>query len=475
MNIYMDPTILLRGVLGLAVIIGLATLMSSNRRAIPWGMVLVGIGLQVLFAIIVLKTEPGRAFFEFLGEMFSKINEFGDVGGRFLFGRLVPDAQGTQSIPNLGFVFAVRVLPTIIFFAALMGVLYYLGVMQKIVFGLGWFMAKTLRLSGAESLSTAADVFLGQTEAPLVVRPYIERMTRSELFTLMTAGMATLAGGVLVAYVGMLGGNSPEQRAMFATHLLSVSLMSVVAAVVLSKIMVPETGTPETLGKFEVHTPQTSKNAIEAAANGAHDGLHLALNVGAMLIAFLALLALVNALLGWVGAPNLMGWRPYDINGWIRELSSGNFQSLSLQSISGFLFAPLAWCMGVEAKDVLQFGRLLGEKMALNEFVAYSSLGRMQFDPRAAVMATFGSAGSMNLGSIAMLGEIRKTMDPRSVIMATYALAGFANFGSIAIQIGGTGSLAPGRKSEIAELGLRAVVCGSLATCMTAVIAGVMV
>ncbi len=431
---------LARGALGLAVLVGLAVLMSGNRRAIRWDLVGIGLGLQIVFAVLVLMTQPGRIFFQTLGDLFAQMMSFTDAGGEFVFGELVKNESGF-----LGFIFAVKVLPSIIFFASLMGVLYHLGVMQRIVKGLGWFVGKTMKLSGAESLSAAADVFLGQTEAPLVVRPYIERMTKSELFTLMTAGMATLAGGVLMAYVSMLGGNDAAARAHFAMHFLSVSLMSVPAAVVLSKIMVPETGTPETMGQFNVHTPRTSSDIIEAAANGASDGLRLALNVGCMLIAFLALLALLNALLAWVGAPNLFGWTPYDLNAWIKDLSDGEFKSLSLQSISGFLFAPLAWCMGVDANDVLQFGRLLGEKMALNEFVAYSSLS-----------------------------QIKSTLGDRSVVMATYALAGFANFGSIAIQIGGTGSLAPGRKTEIAELGLRCVICGSLATCMTAVIVGVM-
>lgn len=429
-----------RGVLGLAVVIGLAVLLSSNRRAIPWRLVGIGIGLQIVFALLVLKTEPGHAFFEGLGEFFTTLMGFGEEGAKFVFGSLATDQT------SLGFIFAFRVLPSIIFFASLMSVLYFLGIMQRIVKGLGWFMAKTMRLSGAEALSAAADVFLGQTEAPLVVRPYVPRMTRSELFTLMTAGMATLAGGVLAAYIMMLGGPSHEERTLFAMHLLAASLMSVPAAVVLSKIMVPETGVPETLGKLDVHTPQTSRNLIEAAAHGATDGLHLALNVGAMLIAFIALVAVLNALLAWLGAPDLFGWQPYDLNAWIKEISDAHFETLSLQSITGFLFAPLAWCMGVTPDDMLQFGRLLGEKMVLNEFVAYASLS-----------------------------QIKGTLEPQTVIMATYALAGFANFSSIAIQIGGTGSLAPTRRSEIAELGLAAVLCGSLATCMTAIIAGVLV
>jgi CNT family concentrative nucleoside transporter len=434
------PYLAARGLLGLAVVIALAVLLSSNRRAINWRLVGIGLALQIVFAVLVLKTEPGLIFFDGLGHFFTALMEFSEEGGKFIFGSLVTDRK------TFGYIFAVRVLPSIIFFAAFMSVLYYLGIMQKIVKGLGWFMAKTMRLSGAEALSASADVFLGQTEAPLVVRPYVPTMTRSELFTLMTAGMATLAGGVLLAYVGMLGGDSSEEQARFAMHLLAASLMSVPAAVVLSKIMIPETGTPETLGKFDVHTPQLGRNLIDAAAHGTVDGLRLALNVGAMLIAFIALVALLNALLAWLAAPDLFGWNPFDLNQWVKEISDGNFEAVSLQAITGFLFAPLAWCMGVPAEDILQFGRLLGEKMVLNEFVAYGSLS-----------------------------QIKGSLDARSVIMATYALAGFANFSSIAIQIGGTGSLAPTRQSEIAELGLAAVLCGSLATCMTAIIAGVMV
>jgi CNT family concentrative nucleoside transporter len=436
------PVLILRGLLGVAVMVGIAVLFSENRRAINWRLVATGIGLQVVFALLVLKTGPGYAVFRFLGDAFEALLGFTYEGSAFIFGDQLgrPDGEG-------GVIFAFQVLPTIIFFASLMGVLYFLGLVQPVVRGLGWVMRKTLGISGAESLAASANVFIGQTEAPLAVRPYVQSMTRSELMTLMVGGMATIAGGVLAAYVAFLGGDSPEARSLFAAHLLSASVMSAPGAIVMAKILVPETEEPVTRGSVELDEDTAKgENVIEAAAEGASQGLDLALNVGAMLLAFIALIAVVNALLGLAGAPTIGGVTLWDLNAWVAEASGGQFEKLSLQSLFGFVFAPLAWAMGVEAGDILTFGTLLGEKVAVNEFIAYTSLR-----------------------------DLRGVMSERSVIIGTYALCGFANLSSIAIQIGGVGGLAPERRGEIAGLGLRAVLGGALASWTTASIASVLV
>lgn len=437
------PILLLRGVFGLLVLTSIAYALSSNRKAIKWRVVTMGIALQVVFALAVLKTTWGRVVFETIGSGFAGLLNFTYAGSQFIFG---PLAIPTGVAGSLGFIFATQVLPTIVFFASLMAVLYYAGLVQPIVKGLALAMAKTLKISGAEALSVAANVFVGQTEAPLVIRPYIERMTKSEMMTLMAGGMATIAGGVLAAYVIFLGGEDPAQQVKFAAHLLSASIMSAPAAVVMAKILVPETEHPYTLGTVKIHVEKTDVNILEAAASGASEGLKLALNVGAMLLAFLALLAVLNAFLGWLGAPVIAGTKLWDMNEVVRNLSGGRFDSLSLQSIFGFAFSPLAWAMGVESADILHFGSLLGEKVAVNEFVAYTSLAKLE-----------------------------GVMSDRSVIIGTYALCGFANFSSIAIQIGGIGGLAPSRKSDIAALGIKAVIGGALASWMTASIAGILI
>ncbi|MEM6646889.1 MAG: nucleoside transporter C-terminal domain-containing protein [Bacteroidota bacterium] len=434
-------TLLGRGLIGIVALLGLAVLLSSNRRKIDWKVVGIGIGLQIVFALLILKTSAGYAVFEWIGAGFASLLAFTDVGSDFIFGSF---REGTIEPPLLNFAF--KVLPTIIFFAALMAVLYHLRIIQPLVKGMGWFMAKTMKLSGAESLSAAANVFIGQTEAPLVVRPFIDKMTKSELMTLMTGGMATIAGGVLAAYIGMLGGESLAEQAKFAAHLLAASMMSAPAAIVMAKILIPETKAPETMGQFELAEVETGGNVLEAAAAGAGDGLKLAANVGAMLLAFLALIAMLNAMLGWVGNPTLFGAELWNLNDAVASATGGRFEGLTLQSIFGFVFAPLAWAMGVETADILSFGSLMGEKIAVTEFVAYLSLGSMQ-----------------------------GVMSERSIIMGTYALCGFANFGSIAIQIGGIGGLAPKRRTEIASLAVRAVIGGALASWMTATIAGMLI
>ena len=428
---------LARGLFGLAVLIGIAFLLSRDRRAISWRLVGLGLALQLVFAGLILGTQVGRSLFEGIGGAFVTLLSFTYEGSAFVLGPL-----GLAPGPDAPlFSFAFGILPVIIFFASLTALLYHLGALQVIVKGLGWLMAKTLGISGAEALSAAANVFIGQTEAPLVVKPYIARMTNSELMTLMTGGMATIAGSVLAAYVGFLGGPDPASQALFAGHLLSASIMSAPASILIAKILVPETGVPETLGKLELSKEKTEANAIEAAAAGAGEGLALALNVGAMLLAFIAIIAMINAVLGWFGG--IIG-----LNEWIADASSGRFDDLSLQAIFGVVFAPLAWAMGVESADILQFGRLLGEKIAINEFVAYASLG-----------------------------ELRETAEvsQRTLIIGAYALCGFANFSSIAIQIGGIGGLAPTRRSDIARLGVLAVIGGALASWMTATIAGVLI
>lgn len=427
------------GVVGIAVMIGLAVLLSYDRKKINWRLVASGLALQVVFGLLVLKTAAGRAVFETLGGWVTALLGFQEQGARFVFGNLVdsnvpvgiPGGAGLDAsagmVANTGAYFAFNVLPTIIFFSALMSVLYYLGVMQLIVKGLAWGMQKTLRTSGAETLSASGNIFLGQTEAPLLIKPFVGTMTRSELNTVMVGGFATVAGGVLAAYVGMLSGLLPG----IASHLIAASVMNAPAGLYLSKILLPETATPVTTGGLPLGEESTGKDSsvIEAAANGAAQGVQLAINVAAMLMAFIALIALLNAGLGWAGG--LVG-----------------LESLSLQSLLGTILRPLAWVMGVPWQDTAYVGGLIGLKTTLNEFVAYA-----QF------------AGDLGAGQV---------LQPRSAVILTYALLGFANFSSIAIQIGGIGGLAPERRSEIASLGLRAMIAGNLAAFISACLAGML-
>ncbi len=412
------------GLFGLAVLIGVAVGFSSHRDRVNWRLVLSGIALQLMFAILVILVPGGREFFEYFAKFFVQIVGFAMVGSQFIFGDLA-------SVQNFGFVFAFQVLPTIIFFASLMAVLYHLGVMQKIVQAMAWVMLKILGTSGAESLSVAANVFVGQTEAPLVVRPYIARMTESELFTMMVAGMATIAGAVLAAYIALLGGGDEAQQLFYARHLLAASVMAAPATIVISKLLKPEVDESLTKGSVKIHIEKTAQNVIEAAANGAGDGVRLALNVGGMLMAFIALIAMIDFPLAWIGQVTGL------------EVAAG--QPISLSVILGYILSPLAWVIGVPWQDAVAVGGLIGEKAVTNEFVAY-----------------------------AHLNEIKETLSPKAVLISTYALCGFANFSSIAIQIGGIGGLAPDRRSDLARLGLLAVMGGTLATMMTATIAGVL-
>jgi CNT family concentrative nucleoside transporter len=415
---------ILFGLVGLATLIAIAFAFSENRRAVDWRLVATGIGLQLVFASFVLLTPFGAAIFGALSEGFVALLGFTQKGSSFIFGPLA-------SQDALGFIIAFQVLPTIIFFASLMAVLYHLGIMQAIVKGMAWVITKVMNVSGAETLSVAANAFVGQTEAPLVVKPYIATMTRSELLALMIGGMATIAGGVLGAYVQMLGGPDPEAQRYFAKHLIAASIMAAPATLVIAKILVPETGEPLTRGKVKANIERTTANVIDAAAAGASDGLRLALNVGAMLLAFIALIALLDAPIAWLG----------EITGMNEMLG----RELGLSTLLGLVMAPIAWIIGVPWADAVSVGGLIGTKVVLNEFVAYAELS-----------------------------QIKDTLSAKSQLIATYALCGFANFSSIAIQIGGIGGIAPERRHELAKFGLKAVLGGSLATFMTATIAGVL-
>mgnify|MGYP000160590876 CR=1 FL=1 len=423
---------ILRGALGIMGLIVITFLFSSKRKQIDWGLVVKGTLLQILIAILVLKVPFIEGGFHVVSELFVEVIGFTDDGVNFLFGQF---GIGTVQAPLL--TFAIKVLPTIIFFSALMSMLYYLGVLQKIVYAFAWVMKKFMRLSGAESLAAAGNVFLGQTESPLLVKPYLLGMTKSEMMCLMTGGMATIAGGVLAAYVNFLGGDDPVQQAFFAKHLLTASIISAPAAIVASKILIPET--EKVNEDLKIDKQKIGTNILEAISNGTTDGLKLAVNVGAMLIVFIALMALGNGLLGWTG----------DITG-LNEIIADNTpykDGLSFQFILGYVGAPIVWLIGVDSVDMVAVGELLGQKTVLNEFIAYPRLGEMR------------EAGQLS---------------ERSVIISTYMLCGFANFASIGIQIGGIGSLVPSRKGLLSKLGMRALLGGTIASLMTAAIVGML-
>jgi len=426
------------GVVGMAVMVGIAWLLSSNRKRVNWKLVGMGIALQVLFGLLVLKTPVGRGLFQGANAVFLELLEFTREGAGFIFGGLVNDyvpvgtltGEPPQVTPvsspelwvNTGASIAFFVLPTIIFFSSLMSVLYHVGLMQLVVRGIAWVMQRSMRTSGAETLSVAGNIFVGMTESPLLIRPFILGMTASELHTVMVGGFATIAGGVMAAYVGMLAPHFPD----VAGHLLTASVMNAPAALLISKLLVPEVGQPETKS-VRISVAKTEVNIIDAAAAGAAQGLKLALNVGAMLLAFIALIAMANGILGAIGG--LVG-QP----------------QLSLQTMLGWLLAPLAWLMGVPWGDAGTVGSLLGLKVAINEFVAYLDLAHLI------------QAGS--------------ALSPRSVVVSTYALLGFANFASIAIQIGGIGGIAPERRGDLSRLGIKAMIGGNLAAFMSASFAG---
>lgn len=449
----MDLLSIVRGIIGILVLVGIAYLLSNNKSKVNWKLVGSGLGLQLLFAILIIKGDTlgnffaplgwPKIFFRWVSSFFVLVLNFTTEGAQFVFGDL---ALGPGREGSLGVFFAFQVLPTIIFFASLMALLYYLGIMQRIVQGMAWIMAKIMGTSGAESLSVTANIFVGQTEAPLMIKPFLKGMTNSELLTVMTGGMATIAGGVMAAYIQMLGQafadtmNMPIQEAqlMFATHLLGASVMAAPAALVISKIMFPETGEPETKGTVKINIEKNASNVVEAAAVGAGDGLKLALNVGAMLIAFIALIALLNYILTGIG--DLFGINQFFVDQFGKPLS--------MQLLFGLVLQFVAFAIGVPWESALDFGSLIGTKVVLNEFVAYFDMSQMM--------------------------EVNELVNEKAIVMATYALCGFANFSSIAIQLGGITPLAPNRRTDLASLGMRAVIGGTLATLMTATLAGVL-
>ncbi|WP_324721615.1 nucleoside transporter C-terminal domain-containing protein [Salinimicrobium sp. HB62] len=423
-----------RGALGMTSLILLAFLFSSNRRAINWKTILVGLSAQLLLAIGVLKVEVIQNIFEFVGGIFVLILDFTAAGSEFLLG-------GLMSVESYGFIFLFQVLPTIIFFSALTSVLFYLGVIQVIVKGMAWVLTKLMGISGPESLSVAGNIFLGQTEAPLMIKAYLERMTRSEILLVMIGGMATVAGGVLAAYIGFLGGDDPALRLEFAKHLLAASVMAAPGAIVVSKILYPQQ--QEFDKNVEVSSEKIGSNLLDAIANGTTEGLKLAANVAAMLLVFIAFIALINYVLGWFGDLTTL-------NAVMAENTP--YARLSLESLLGLIFAPLMWLIGVATEDMMLMGQLLGIKLAASEFVGYIQLAELK-NPVNALSLTY----------------------EKSIIMATYMLCGFANFASIGIQIGGIGSLAPGQRKNLSEFGMKALIGGTIASLLSATIAGMII
>ncbi|MEK9619731.1 MAG: nucleoside transporter C-terminal domain-containing protein [Flavobacteriales bacterium] len=427
---------ILRGVIGIAIVVSIAFLFSENKSKIPWKIVGIGLLFQIVLAFLILNPfgvsflEYFRLGFQLLGKMFVAILDFSKAGADFLFGSFLDTEKH-------GFLFAFQVLPTIIFFSALTSLLFYMGVIQKIVYYFALIMTKVLNLSGAESLSVAGNIFLGQTESPLMIKAYLAKMSRSELLLVMTGGMATLAGGVLAAYIAFLGGDDPIERLIFAKHLLAASFMAAPGAVIISKILIPQT--QEIDSNVEVSKEKIGSNVLDSISNGTVEGLKLAVNVASMLLVFIAFLAMGNFILLKIGSFT-------GLNSLINDFSNGQFSELSLQVILGYIFAPLMWLLGVCSEDITIVGRLIGEKLIMTEFIGYISLGDLK-----------------STGSFAQ---------EKSITMATYMLCGFANFASIGIQIGGIGSLAPGKRKLLSELGMKALLAGTLASLLSATIVG---
>lgn len=419
-----------RGALGMFFLLFVCYLFSNNRKAINWKLVGIGVIAQVCFALGILKVNFFKIIFGWLSEKFVELINIGHKGTLFMFGNLA-DQTGSWA-----FIFAVQVLPNIIFFAALSSILYYLGILQKVVYVFAW-MLKKLGISGPESVSTAANIFLGQTEAPLMIRPFLEKLTRAEVLCIMVGGMANTAGSVLAAYVAFLGGDDADQQKYFALHMMSQSIMSAPAAIVTSKILFPQT--EPVLKELKIPREKAGNNFLDAVSIGTTDGLKLAVNVGAMLIVFTALMYLANWILGSAGH-----W--FNLNDKIAAATDGRYTALSLEMIMGYVFAPVAWLIGINASDMVLVGQLLGEKTILNEFIAYVSFGEMKH------------AGLIS--------------DPRSILITTYALCGFANFASIGIQIGGIGQLAPNQRKNLTELSFKALLGGTIACLMCGCIAG---
>ena len=427
---------LFRGLLGMFVLILISFLLSSNRKAINWRTVGLGLGAQIILAIGVLKVPFVQSFFEWVGSLFIAVLDFTMEGTKFLFA-----AFSTGKIEAPLVTFAISILPTVIFFSALTSVLFYLGIIQRVVKGLAWLLSKLLQVSGAESLSVAGNIFLGQTESPLMIKAYLEKMNRSEILLVMIGGMATVAGGVLAAYIGFLGGEDEVLRLFYAKHLLTASVMAAPGAIVISKMLYPQVEKIDN----EIHISQEKigSNILESIANGTTEGLKLALNIGAMLLVFLAFIAMINGVLGWVGNFTTL-------NDWVA--SNTSYEAFSLEFILGYAFAPLMWLIGIAKEDIALMGQLLGIKLAASEFVGYIQLADLK--------------NPLNLLHLKY---------EKSIIMATYMLCGFANFASIGIQIGGIGSLAPGQRKTLSEFGIKALIGGTIASLLSATIAGAII
>jgi CNT family concentrative nucleoside transporter len=452
---------IIRGFLGLIMLVGIAYLFSKHKKNINWKLVITGILIQFVLALLVFKqiqipftSISMSSIFSVLAGFFTQLLSFTDAGAQFIFGSWPDSAEifklGSEGRVEhtIGYVFAFKVLPTVVFFSALTSLLYYLGILQKIVYGFAWVLSKTMRLSGAESLAAAANIFVGQTEAPLIVKPYISKMTNSEIMCLMTGGMATIAGGVFAAFIGFLGGDDIATQQEFAKHLLTASILSAPAAIVCAKILFPET--EKVNQNLDINKEKMGSGPLEAISMGTTDGIKLAVNVAGMILVFLAFIALINHLLiNVVGDFNGIGsWKFTSLNKIIQ--SNTIYEGFNLQMILGYLFAPLAWIIGIELNDIILAGQLLGEKTVINEFIAYLSLKDI-------VANNVGNA----------------LIQKRTVVILTYALCGFSNFASIGIQIGGIGSIAPNQRSTLARLGLRSLIGGTLACLMTATIAGI--
>ncbi len=420
----------LRGILGVFSLLLIGYFLSSNRRKVSMRTVLGGLGIQIVIAILVLKVPAVQSLIEFVGKMFILVLRFTENGSVFLFGDLIDQDK-------VGFMFAFQILPTIVFFSALSSVLYYYGIVQGVVKVFAWVMTRLLNLSGAESLSATGNIFLGQTESPLLIKAYLDKMTKSELMLVMVGGMATIAGGVLAIYIKFLGGSNPADQILFAKHLITASVMAAPGAVVMAKLLVPQT--EEISTKVKVSKDKIGSNILEAITNGTTDGVKLAVNVGAMLLAFLAFISMLNFIFMKIGA-----WT--DINDWVAVFTHGRFEAFSLEFVIGYTMAPLMWLIGVPTADITLVGQLLGEKIILNEFIAYTSL------------RDFMASGVF--------------ASEKSVIIATYILCGFANFSSIGIQLGGIGALAPGKRTTLSQLGFKALLGGAMASLLSATIIG---
>ncbi|MDC0118069.1 Na+ dependent nucleoside transporter [bacterium] len=426
----------LRGVLGMFVLILISYILSANRKAINWRTVGLGLGAQIILAIGVLKVSFVQTFFEWVGSLFIAVLDFTMEGTKFLFASF-----STGEIEASLVTFAISILPTVIFFSALTSVLFYLGIIQQVVKGLAWLLSKLLQVSGAESLSVAGNIFLGQTESPLMIKAYLEKMNRSEILLVMIGGMATVAGGVLAAYIGFLGGEDEVLRLFYAKHLLTASVMAAPGAIVISKMLYPQVEAID--NEINITQEKIGSNILESIANGTTEGLKLALNIGAMLLVFLAFIAMINGILGWVGDMTTL-------NDWVA--SNTSYKVFSLEFILGYAFAPLMWLIGIAKEDVALMGQLLGIKLAASEFVGYIQLADLK--------------NPLNLLHLKY---------EKSIIMATYMLCGFANFASIGIQIGGIGSLAPGQRKTLSEFGIKALIGGTIASLLSATIAGTII